>query len=320
MFYFCTKFKKSKMKKVILFLSVIVLSIVSCSTNEDPIVNPDPVIINPDPVIPASFILPKKYVKTIESAGLPTETETTFVSYLNNKVVEITYSENVTKKRVYTYNGNLIVKIENFNGSVLESFNEFVYENDKLKTEFITRNRIDPTTNLPLIEKSKEVCTHSANTILVEYFKFINNNYVTSNRSVLYTYLNNNLMKSVENSSYTNTGGIGGNQTIISTNSYTKTYEYDNKINPTLNILGLNKIFFDDEVNVNNVSKETTVTESTLNGQPNTTQSPVVRNYISLYNSNNYLSETKYNYDYVSYNGTTTSTIVKTVTAKYFYE
>jgi nitrate reductase cytochrome c-type subunit len=98
------------------------------------------------------------------------------------------------------------------------------------------------------------------------------------------------MTKEVEYSSNT---FFNGTTDVTNTNTYTTIYEYDTKNNPLKNVVGLNKIFIS-EASLNNVVRSTNSSESTTAGTANPVQPTRVRNYELTYNSNDFLTESKY--------------------------
>ncbi len=297
------------MKKISLLLSIFALAIVSCSKDETPA---------PAPVL---GVLPTRIENISEEDG----NSTNYFTYNGNKLVEVSSTRNsVIYKTVYTYNGDLIVKEESFNGSDLKGSDEYIYENNKIKTVLSLYNQIDYQTNLPYVEKTKNEYTYNPDgTVLETRFKLVNGTYVNQNNTNLYSIVGGNLTKRVSNNTYTYTYSNGsGTVTNTSENSSTHTYEYDNKNSPFKNILGFNKIFFDEVLSLNNYTKETTNSTSSNNNVPNPLQPARVQDYSLLYNANDYLTENKYSYDStVSAPGGGTPTIViKTNITRYFYD
>ena len=297
------------MKKISLLLSIFAIAIVSCSKDEVTAPAPAPVL----------GVLPTRIENISEGDG----NSTANLTYNGNKIVEYSEPRNsVVYKTVFTYNGDLIVKGESFKGSVLEDSDEYIYENNKIKTILSLENRIDYQTNLPYVEKTKKVYTYNTNgTILEEQFKLVDGVYENQNRTKLFTYNSTgNLIKSEENSrsSYFN-----GTTDVVTTSNYTYTYEYDNKNNPLKNITGLNKIGFSDTFSVNNVIKKTSTFSSTNDGVINPNPQPArVSEYVLLYNANDYLTENKYSYNSAVYppGGGTPTIVIKTNITRYFYD
>lgn len=272
------------MKKIILLLSVVLLSLVSCSKSD-----------SPTPTEP-TFILPKKIINTTNTLD---GTSTVDILYNGNKISDFSETRNgVLYKTVFTYNGDLIVKTESFRANVSSEIEEFVYNNNnQLTTRFYAENRVDSQTNLPYTQKKKKSYTYNStnDTILEENFSFTDNVYVTENSTKLYTFLNGNLTSSIEKNSYQYNNGTNN---ITNTNKYTYTYEYDNKNNPFKNILGFSKISFNSDFSLNNVTRSTSSSESTSNGSTNPAQPATIRNYTNTYNSDNFLTESKYDFQF----------------------
>ena len=303
MYYLCAKFKKAKMKKIILLLSVVLLAVVGCSKSD-----------SSTPTDP-SLILPKKVINISNS---PDGTSTSDLLYNGNKIIESSETRNgVLYKTVFTYNGDLIVKSESFRANISTDIEEFIYNNNVLTMKFDTENRIDSQTNLPYVKKTKKSYIYNpSGSIIEENFNFINNVYVTANRTTLYTFLNGNLVSTVENNSYQYNNGTNN---VTNTNKYTYTYEYDNKNNPLKNILGINKISFGVDSSVNNVIKKTSLTEGTTNNVANPVQPANIRLYTNSYNADNFLTESKYDFQfYLNTNPATYET--RTNFTRYFYE
>ncbi len=304
------------MKKVILFFSVILLSIVSCSTNEDPIVTPDPEIINPDPVIPTSFILPKKIINLTDNVVKSTAN----IIYNGNKIIEgTTVKSNGTTKDVFTYTGDLITKIEVISGGVIKYSNEFQYDsNTRLSVELSDDEFFE--NSVAVRRKTKKVFTYNPDgTVLETNFKLVNSIYENTGTTSVYTLANGNEIKKVTNGSYSYPSGINGE--ISTTNTITTVVkEYDTKINPLKNILGFEKLTLTSRYSVNNILKRTNSSTSTTNNIANPIMPANVANFNLIYNTNNYLSERKSTSTNTStINGVTTTTTSNN-SEQYFYE
>jgi hypothetical protein len=252
------------MKKIIALLSIVLLTIVSCSEDSA-----------------TEVILPKRVV----SSGGSEPRSTLTLSYNGNKLNEINREDG---KSIYTYSGDLIVKEENFKGARLTSTRDYTYESNNLKSYIEISNNLNASTGNITINKKKYVFTYNPNgTVLEEIYDIDNATSDETKRSdyITRTYSNGNLIKEVE----FNYGG--------STNSsyvYTTTYEYDNKNNPVKNILGLGKVLVDVDSSLNNTLKRSSSEEITLNGVANPPQPLRVRDYQLSYNSDNFLTESKY--------------------------
>ena len=290
------------MKKIIALLSVVVLTITSCSKNDSP-------------TTPAEA---GNLIKRIENtSNSPDGNRTTFISYNGNKIAEVS-SSGSTSKTIYTYNGDLIAKTQSYNGTVLRETDDYIYSNGKLMSVFSLENRFNSQTNLTEEIKSKREYNYDpSGPITEQQYKFVNGVYVAETRTNVYTYSGGNCTKLVQNGSNSYDNGSGTLQVNIYVNTYV--YEYDNKPNPINNIAGINKIIFDEESSANNLIKRTSSSTSTTNNIPNTVFPATVRNFTLSYNSNNYLTESKYDFQ-ASLNTTPVTYETKTNITRYFYE
>ncbi|MBF4491730.1 hypothetical protein IR010_04190 [Flavobacterium sp. MR2016-29] len=156
--------------------------------------------------------------------------------YDGNKIVSNT-SNNENELR-YIYTGTKITKLEFFEKGMLQSYIDYTYNNEKL---------VSKSNMLPNGEKISET----------EYTYFDNGNisYLESIKAGsqivtvlgVYKFSNGNLLSSEK---YENG--------VMTTGVY---YEYDNKNNPSKNILGFN-LLLDHDVSVNNVVKQTCISNS----------------------------------------------------------
>ena len=112
------------MKKLILMFSVAMLTLTSCSSDD-----------NVGGTSTASSVKPTKIVTTYTGF---TQVSTSTFTYNGNKIVEelIVPSTDVSKIK-YTYTGDDITKIEEFSGPAFDLYNTttYTYENGKVKTE-----------------------------------------------------------------------------------------------------------------------------------------------------------------------------------------
>ena len=274
------------MKKTILFLSIL-FSIIACEKDY----NTQNEVMS---------VLPKRI---IFDSGDGVDYTEIMISYDGKKIKETT--DHKGRKTIYTYTGELITNVTRYNGTFIEMTNDFVYENDKLKSSLkviYSTNKIDAYI-------TKNGYTYNSNgTILEETYIVDSKTKVeTKNKgNIIYTIENGNLMKTVSTRvvSYYN----GSNQ-VSTTYEYTFVFEYDNKSNPTGTIIGLNNIDFYSNTK-NNLIKATSTYKT--NGVASSA-APTVTNYTLNFNSNNHLSESKYNY-------TKTDNYILTYSIKYFYE
>lgn len=278
------KTTKPLMKKRIALLSIFLLIFTSCTKDDENLQNQD------------NAILPIKIISTYN-----TDTETSIYTYNGNKINEVTNNDG--NKSVYTYSENLISKITEYEGTKINSTDDFTYENGKLKSVLTVENYTNSTTGILTTYKSRTVYTHNSNgTILEESYDIDPKTAVeTKNEdTATYTFVNGNLMKVVYFSSYKD-----------ATNTLTYEYEYDDKKNPLLNIIGLDKIELK-VISKNNVLKQTRSDQSTSYGITVPGLPTETTNYTNIYNSNNFLSESKFTY--------TSGTTIKPANIQYFYE
>jgi filamentous hemagglutinin family protein len=264
--------KTITMKKTIAIALVALglqLSLNSCSKDEES---------TPEPTPTPALVLPKKFIFTEASY-----TSTSTITYNGNKMVEInsTYTgeESGTSKSVYTYTGDLITKVAEYENGVLSDQTDYTYENNKLKSSIYARINGQ--------YKSKGVYVYNPDgTVTNESYSI---NIATgvetkNNDNTILTFANGNLVKGVS---------IQNQVEYIFKN--TTTYEYDNKNSFLKNVLGFNKLI-DDELlsQSNNITKKTVLQESTYQGQaqePNT----YITAYEYVYNSNGYPVKRTYN-------------------------
>ena len=228
------------------------------------------------------IILPKKIV-IVDILG----TKSNSVYTYNGAKIETVVSMRNYKEK-YTYIGDKIIKIEGFQGNILDLTIDYIYENDKLKSTLFLYNDFNPQTGTAFAVKRKDVYTYNANgTVFKEiYFTdLITGIETNSNQTITYTFVEGNLIKEIRIKPYS-IGNVSG------INTYTFTFEYDNKNSPFKNIAGYNK-FFSTNSSKNNVVRETTKTETTITGSAGITQSTEITNYILSYNSKDYLTEQK---------------------------
>jgi hypothetical protein len=263
--------KTIKIKKTIAIALVALglqLSLNSCSKDDSPAPQPTPT---------PALVLPKKVINTNGNKTTAT------IAYNGNKIVEInstrTGEDSGTSKRVYTYTGDLITKVTEYDNGVLSDQTDYTYENNKLKSYVLIEEGGQ--------YKSKGVYIYNPDgTVTKESYSIdIATGVETNNdRDKVMTFANGNLVKQVELRNYYDSNGV-----LVSTSKYTETYEYDTKNSPFKNILGFN-IYFDDPYEMtqaNNMTKRTVLQESINNGQA---QEPSTQIYTRTYeyNSNGY--------------------------------
>ncbi|CAM4076095.1 MULTISPECIES: hypothetical protein [Flavobacterium] len=235
------------MKKFLTLVSAIALVFTSCSKDDDSGTNE------------AENTLLKK---TIYTEG--TDTDLYDATYDGNKIVSFIGSTD-NSKTLYTYTGDLITKIEDFDNTTLEFTTNYFYNNGKLvsmeeiESGATQKNRTDYTYNsdgtVSFTNYSIVIATNVTNTIHNGKLFFANNNIIKKE--------------------------------VIRTNSTsTTTYLFDDKKNPAINIIGFDKLLDEDKSQKNNITKETEVAEYTSGGTT-TTDTYITTNVFS-YNSSGF--------------------------------
>lgn len=261
------------MKKTIALLSVFLMIVSSCTTNDDASQKQD------------TSILPKKIIYTEGS-----NSSTISLSYNGRKIKETTNDNGY--KSVYTYTGDLITNVTSYKGAEIDNTTDYTYTNGILKSKLIVHFWTN-TWGIKHTYKLRSVYIHNTDgTILEERYSVDSQTGVEKKlgNSEVYIFVNGNLTKQVYTYEYTHFNGIVSTTTIYK-NTYI--FEYDKKNNPAVNILGFNKIGFSENYSLNNLLKSTVSDESATNGITNA-GTPVIINYTLSYNSSNYLTESTF--------------------------
>lgn len=298
------------MKKLIMSLLIAVIAVTSCSKDEAATE-----VINVN-----SNLLNRIEITTTTAGSTNVESFFNTLKYNGNKLSEIVGNDG-DPPSIYSYTGDLITKIKSNDGPNFTNTSEYFYDiNNKLKSKLEVSNE---TNNLGevTIRKKKKVYTYNQDgTILEENFKIDNVTGLETkdNTETVYTYTNENMIKSVKTFTSTFTNSNNGIPIIITNKSVTTdTYQYDNKKNIFTNILGLRKSTVGQISSINNVVKETSKFESFTDNILNPNSSaPAVREYVFKYNENDYPIENTYIYT------TSINQVISTKTSvsKYFYE
>lgn len=215
-----------------------------------------------DPTNPPEikYALPRMYIFTYLESGTTTQVTETF-NYNGNKLL---WTEGIYNyKTVYTYTGDNINKIEELNKGVLESTTNYFYVNGKLNYR----------TKVYSYGTAKTIYIYNTDGTITTTDYFIVNGVERKEAVTVSTFTNGNLTKEV----------IDG--TLV------RTYEYDNKISPYSGILGIKVLWDldyerkgDSYVMTNNLLKVSGVSYPASGEEIHTNK----------YNTNNYLTETKY--------------------------
>lgn len=265
------------MKINILFIIVASFGIFSCSKSDDA-------------VLQETSILPIKVID-IDRYG----SSESLISYNGKKINEVNsiyYSNSndiINSKTRYSYNEDLITKKEVFEINLLKASDDYTYENSKLT---MLLHKDYGFNQMPGLITKKEYTHNQDGTILLENYDIdiFTGIETKTDISTIHTFENGNIIKKISNSSYYN---YYNPNTPIYFRS-TSNYEYDDKINPFKNVIGLDKININ-FASQNNITKISSFYETSSD---NITYSPPssiqVTNYNLLYESNNYLKESKY--------------------------
>lgn len=238
------------MKKNILLLVFGLFMNLGCSNNDD----------QPQAVVSNNLL--KKIILDFND-GNQLVKNTSILTYDGNKLIQVT--DNSGFKGKYTYNGNLITKIENINGTV-SIITTFEYFNNKLLSSIENNSNDGYKTQSTYAENNDGTINCSIN--------FIDkiSNTVSTGETYKLTFLNRNLVKK-EN---------------ISLNPIRKVtiYLHDNKNSYLQGIAGFDK-FYDSGSDINNLIKQTeTKTTTDASGIVNTQVDEFSLNFI--YNANNF--------------------------------
>ena len=285
------------MKRINLILSILILVLSSCSSDNGE---------NVTPVTP-SAILVKKIIQLDQNGK---EISTTDFVYNGNKIV----SEVITKrdlsvignigfiyqyKTEYTYTGNLItsIKVKNINAN---------HDKLVLKTDFLYNSSEE------LISSIREQYFDTFKGILRLVYNKLD---ATTVSCKMYS---SDSRDNIETQIWEGKFSFDTNKNLVRSESLDAnflygSFEYDKKSNPQKSILGLNKIMFEEIPPIYNASTKryhlnrfNNILKSNISGH-----FPKYNQY--TYNANGYPSEMK---EYYIYNGNN----IHDVTFQYFYE
>lgn len=298
------------MKKLIMSLFIAVAAITSCSKDE----------AATEVVKTNSNLLTRIESTTTTAGSTNVQSSVNTLKYNGNKLSEIVGNDG-DPPSFYSYTGDLITKIKSNDGPNFTNTSENFYDiNNKLKSKLEVSSETN-NSGLVTIKKKKKVYTYNQDgTILEENFKIDNVTGIETkdNTETVYTYANENMVKSVKTFTSTITNSNNGIPVITTNKSVTTdTYQYDNKKNIITNILGFRKAAIGKFSSINNVVKETSKFESFTDNVLNPNSSvPTVREYVFKYNENDYPIESSYIYT------TSINQVISTKTSvsKYIYE
>nr|WP_294774150.1 hypothetical protein [uncultured Flavobacterium sp.] len=228
------------MKKIVSILSLLALVLTSCS--ED--------INAPAPVELLNF--PSKTIDYYQDSGNTIGSREGIFIYNGNKLNEIFY--NASQKKVFTYTGDFITKVESYEADVIRFVENFGYSNGKLsvydKFDLLT-NRNE---NISYVHQADGTVTYQK----LIYSSSISNPTETINGTLLFE--NGNLTK--DDYVYT-----FNNSSTNEINYVERLFDYDAKINPYKNIQGYSLLLpWVNEINTNNLVSDYSYIDAYMNG------------------------------------------------------
>lgn len=214
------------MKKFILFLSVIVLLFVSCSREQELVVNQS-----------VNEILLKKVIVNGKTYN---------VTYNGSKIVEV---NSQFYKEVYTYEGDLVTKIVSYDSGNLYITKTYNYENGFLKTFIENTERFDSVDKIVYTNNTDGTISYTKTNVRKATQE------ETPNRTGKLTFSNGILIKDE----------VFSNNPFSNVTSTIYNYEYDIKNGYQKNVTGFDKLYHTDKFNFN-LTKTKVVTNYNNNG------------------------------------------------------
>ncbi|MBF6640507.1 hypothetical protein IVB69_03355 [Flavobacterium sp. J49] len=228
------------MKKLISILSLLTVVLTSCSGSDD----------SAEQVELLNF--PRKTIDYYQDSGNTIGSREGTFNYNDNKLNEIFY--NAAQRKVFTYTGDFITKVEFYEANALRFVENFSYNNGKL----VTFDKFDVLTN----RNENTVYTHQTDGT-VDYIKLIYSSSISNPSETLSGTLffeNGNLVEDV----YSH---VINNSSTNEINYIDRFYEYDTKINPYKNIKGFSLLIpWINEMNTNNLVLDYSYVDAYMNG------------------------------------------------------
>lgn len=195
------------MKKILCLFGALTFALTSCSSDDDSSGSPS-----------SDLVLLKKTITT-DSDG---EKITTIYKYDGNKVISIT--DGGEFNRYFTYSGNLITRIEyRYPDGEIEQINTYEYKDDKL----VTFVRVSPEDDWG----NKEVYTYNTDgTVTVQNYNGDSKSQTYKDGTSIIKFINGEVSEIIPD------GNWAGHHK----------YTYDTKNSPLKNILGFDKLAFED--------------------------------------------------------------------------
>jgi hypothetical protein len=200
------------MKRLVYIFSVVVLTLASCSSNDDNTSSP---------------VLPTQVIETINYGG-NIETSTINFIYNGSKIVRAELGSDVAD---YTYTDNLITKLEYKRNNEVITRHEYIYDNN---------------------ERLINIKSFEFDDISGDFGSNADYVYNSNGSVSFTVYSGNlpDLIQSSSGTITLNAEGLVAS--VVSSTGYSYAYTYDTKNNPFKNIMGGNKLlFFNDEATNN---------------------------------------------------------------------
>jgi len=228
------------MKKLVSILSLLTVVLSSCSGSDDS--GEQAELLN----------FPRKTIDFYQDSGNTIGSREGTFNYNGDKLNEIFY--NASQRKVFTYTGDFITKVEFYEAGVIRFVENFSYDNGKLNTY----DKFDLLTN----RNENIAYTHQADGT-VTYQKIIYSNSISNPSETLTGTLffdNGNLVE--DDFSY-----VFNNSSSNEINNIDRFYEYDTKINPYKNIKGFSLLLpWINEMNINNLILDYSYVDAYMNG------------------------------------------------------
>lgn len=265
--------------KNLIISSLALLAMINCSSDDTTEENP---VVDPTTIVPTKF------------TEITQDNQTYVIEYKydGTKLLEaLDTGEN--EKTVYTYDGDNIVKTEDYDGTMLVYMREFTYANGKVVSEKVTNK-------------------HQGTLIYTKTYEYVSDNHVRYNGDPSYVY--NPITNTFSFLQYPQVDVyITNNKNLLSVKSTdgaqttNYTYQYDAQNSPFKNVKGLLKIEFlnlDGEAGTNNLTKYSEIRTGTVPGTAGSTG-------VHTYNDYNFPTKSLMTY---------TSSTFPTNTHTYLYE
>lgn len=243
------------MKKFIIS-SLALFALVNCTSSDD---SPEE-----NPVVDPMTIVPTKFTEITQD----NQTYVIQFKYNGTKILE-SYDTGEDEKTVFTYNGDDIVKTEDYEGTTVRYIREFTYSNGRVASEKVTN-------------------TYSGTLTYTKTFQYLSDNHVKYNEYSGSTYnpitgVHTNLTFSQNDVYISNSKNLVSATSVDGGQTRTYTYHYDGQNSPFKNVRGYLKInlfmSLDGEGGNNNLTSQLQNVTGTVPGSYTTTGIHTYNNY-----------------------------------------